>query len=148
MNKYIILIFGLPGSGKSTLAKELAYHFCLPHYNADTLREFHDDWDFSEDGRHRQLKRMEEFKLGIVDFVCPFEKYRNDLNPTFSIYMDTIEKGRYEDTNKAFEKPKQFDIRITQWIGQNQLRNSLVDFNPGTKGIQSYLNGPFQKLVK
>ena len=148
MNKYIILIFGLPGSGKSTLAKELAYHFCLPHYNADTLREFHDDWDFSEDGRHRQLKRMEEFKLGIVDFVCPFEKYRNDLNPTFSIYMDTIKKGRYEDTNKAFEKPKQFDIRITQWIGQNQLRNSLVDFNPGTKGIQSYLNGPFQKLVK
>lgn len=148
MNKYIILIFGLPGSGKSTLAKELAYHFCLPHYNADTLREFHDDWDFSENGRHRQLKRMKEFKLGIVDFVCPFEKYRNDLNPTFSIYMDTIEKGRYEDTNKAFEKPKQFDIRITQWIGQNQLRNSLVDFNPGTKGIQSYLNGPFQKLVK
>lgn len=148
MKKYIILIFGLPGSGKSTLAKELAYHFCLPHYNADTLREFHDDWDFSEEGRHRQLKRMKEFNLGIVDFVCPFEKYRNDLNPTFSIYMDTIKKGRYEDTNKAFEKPKQFDIRITQWIGQNQLRNSLVDFNPGTKGIQSYLNGPFQKLVK
>ena len=148
MNKYIILIFGLPGSGKSTLAKELAYHFCLPHYNADTLREFHDDWDFSEDGRHRQLKRMKEFKLGIVDFVCPFEKYRNDLNSTFSIYMDTIEESRYEDTNKAFEKPKKFDIRITQWIGQNQLHNSLADFNPGTKGIQSYLNGPFQKLVK
>ena len=148
MNKYIVLIFGLPGSGKSTLAKELAYHFCLPHYNADTLREFHDDWDFSEEGRHRQLKRMKEFKWGIVDFVCPFEKYRNDLNPTFSIYMDTIEEGRYEDTNKAFEKPKQFDIRITQWIGQNQLHNSLADFNPGTKGIQSYLNGPFQKLVK
>ena len=139
---------GLPGAGKTTLANEMAPHLNAKRLNADEVRKAADDWDFSEEGRHRQLKRMKEFNLGIVDFVCPFEKYRNDLNPTFSIYMDTIKEGRYEDTNKAFEKPKQFDIRITQWIGQNQLRNSLADFNPGTKGIQSYLNGPFQKLVK
>ena len=143
-----ILICGLPGSGKTTLAEPFAKLIGAVHLNADAVRTEYNDWDFSEEGRHRQLKRMKEFNLGIVDFVCPFEKYRNDLNPTFSIYMDTIKEGRYEDTNKAFEKPKQFDIRITQWIGQNQLRNSLVDFNPGTKGIQSYLNGPFQKLVK
>ena len=49
---------GLPGSGKTTLAKELAYHFEVPHYNADTLREKSDDWDFSEEGRLRQAYRM------------------------------------------------------------------------------------------
>ena len=58
-----ILIFGLSGSGKSTLAKELAYHFQLPHYNADTVREFYDDCDFSEPARFRSAHRMAQFKF-------------------------------------------------------------------------------------
>ena len=51
--------------------------------------------------------------------------------------MATIEEGRYEDTNKVFEKPKQFDIRITQWIGQNY--TTLGRFQLPW-GIQSYLS--------
>ncbi len=150
-----ILIFGLSGSGKTTLAKELAYHFQLPHYNADTMREFYDDWDFSEPARFRSAHRMAQFKFGILDFICPLEELRERINPTFGIWMDTINECEYEDTNKMFEKPNLWratgkfnNIRITKWIGQNQLLNSLEGFNPGIKGIQNFLNGPFQKLAK
>ena len=144
-----ILIFGLPGSGKGTLARELAYHFLVPHFNADTIRGAYDDWDFSDEGRQRQLDRMKSYEFGIVDFVCPKERFREELNADFVIWMDTIEEGRFEDTNKAFEPPvDQYDIRITKWIDLNQLRNSLEGSSLGMTGIRSYLNGHFQKLVK
>ena len=52
-----ILIMGLPGQVKHT-RKELAYHFLVPHHNADTLRGMHNDWDFSPEGRMRQAVRM------------------------------------------------------------------------------------------
>ena len=28
------------------------------------------------------------------------------------IWMDTIRKGRFEDTNQMFEEPKQYDFRV------------------------------------
>lgn len=133
---------GLPGSGKTTLAKELAYHFNVPHINADTLRELHDDWDFSYEGRLRQAKRMSEH-WGILDFVCPKPEFIKLVNPDTIIYLDTIDESRFADTNKVFEKPQHYNLRITEWIGQNQLRNFLEDFSPGIKGIQSCL----EKLI-
>jgi hypothetical protein len=30
------------------------------------------------------------------------------------VWVDTIDKGRYEDTNKAFIQPEQYDFRITE----------------------------------
>ena len=150
-----VLIFGLSGSGKTTLAKELTYHFQLPHYNADTIREFYNDWDFSEPARVRSAHRMSQFKFGILDFICPLEESRRLIKPDFCIWMDTIRECEFEDTNQMFEKPNLWratdtsnNIRITKWIGLNQLHNSLADFNPGIKGIRNYLNGPFQKLAK
>ena len=112
------------------------------------MREFYDDWDFSEPARFRSAHRMEQFKFGILDFICPLDTTRDQLNVDYRIWMDTAKKGIYEDTNKMFEPPTQYDIRITQWIGLTQLPNSLADFSPGIKGIQSFLNGHFQKLVK
>ena len=143
-----ILIFGLPGSGKTTFAKELSYHFLVPHFNADVLREFTNDWDFSISGRKRQLNRMKLFEYGILDFICPYESYRKELNADFFIWMDTIKESKYEDTNKIFEEPKKYDIRITKWIGQNQLHKCLEDFNHGIKDIQNFLKWPLRKLVK
>lgn len=142
-----ILIMGLPGSGKTTLARELAYHFLVPHHNADTLRGMHNDWDFTPEGRARQAYRMFS-EYGILDFVCPLETYRKIVSPNFTIWMDTIREGRYDNTNKLFEKPIKFDIRIKKWITKNQLLNSLEGFSPGIEGIQSYLNEQLPKLVK
>jgi hypothetical protein len=143
-----ILIFGLNDTGKTTLASVLAGHFMLPHYNADTIREFYDDWDFSEAGRLRQVERYKNFEFGILDFICPLDATREQLKADYFIWMDIHKEGIYADTNKMFEEPNNFDIRITEWIGLNQLHKCLEDFSPGIKGIKSFLNGPFQKLVK
>jgi len=75
----IILIMGLPGAGKTTLANELAKLITCKRLNADEIRKAANDWDFSEEGRIRQSKRMAEnaIKLKnagnyvIADFICP-----------------------------------------------------------------------------
>ncbi len=100
-----ILIFGINDTGKTTLARELAYHFMVPHYNADTIREYYNDWDFSEEGRLRQVERYKQIEYGILDFICPLDTTRDQLNVDYRIWMDTAKKGIYEDTNKMFEPP-------------------------------------------
>ena len=106
-----ILIMGLPGSGKSTLANKLAKKIDAEHLEADRVRAIFDDWDFSEEGRQRQAVRMKELAEGspkqwaIMDFVCPKRDYRDIVNADLIILMDTIEEGRYDDTNKLFEYP-------------------------------------------
>ena len=56
----IILIMGLPGSGKTTLATELAFLINAKRINADEVRKAVNDWDFSEEARLRQAKRMSD----------------------------------------------------------------------------------------
>lgn len=120
-----ILIFGLPGAGKSTLAKTLAEKLNAIWINADQVRTKYDDWDFSTEGRIRQVHRMCHLshgvemagKIAIVDFVCPFNNTRELIEADFTIWMDTIESGRFDDTNKVFEKPKKdaIDLIVTDW---------------------------------
>jgi hypothetical protein len=106
-----ILIFGLPGSGKSTLANKLSKKLNAHHFEADKIREQFDDWDFSEAGRKRQAERMNWLaseswaQWAILDFVCPKKEYRDIVDADITIFMDTIEEGRYEDTNAMFEYP-------------------------------------------
>ena len=140
-----VLIFGLPGSGKTTLARELAYAFRVPHYNADVMREYYDDWDMNMSGRIRQASRMFGVEYGIMDFVCPMDAMREG---DYKIWMNTIEKSKYGDTNRIFEESTNHDLEIKEWIDLNQLRNSLADSNPGIKGIRSYLSEHLPKLVK
>ena len=107
-----ILIFGLPGCGKTTLANKLAQKLGCQHLNADRIREQFNDWDFSDEGRERQLYRMMELsehasgQYVILDFVCPKSSFRKKLSPEVVIYLDTIQESRYEDTNQIFEIPQ------------------------------------------
>ena len=89
-------------------------------FNADDVRRKFNDWDFSKEGRIRQSLRMFEFAFKctgdfvICDFVAPLPEMRNNFKADWTIWMDTIDAGRYEDTNKAFVPPDVYDFRINE----------------------------------
>ena len=123
----IILIMGLPGAGKTTLANELAKLIKAKRLNADEIRKAANDWDFSEEGRTRQAKRMsdEALKLKsegnnvIADFICPTPAARSLFPADFIIWVDTIKEGRFDDTNKMFVKPDKFNFHVTTQDAKN-----------------------------
>ena len=118
-----ILICGLPGSGKTTLAKPLAKSLKAVWMNADAVRTQYNDWDFSKEGRMRQADRMkylsdvvvEAGQIVVADFICPTEETRKEFDADFTVWMDTIKKGRFDDTNAMFESPTNYNYRITKW---------------------------------
>ena len=117
----IILVMGLPGAGKTTLANELGPLLKAKRLNADEVRKAANDWDFSEEGRKRQAKRMSELALNlrnegnyvVADFICPTPEARNLFPADFIIWVDTIKEGRFEDTNQMFVKPTKYDFHVT-----------------------------------
>jgi len=117
----IILIMGLPGAGKTTLANELEKLIESKRLNADEIRRAANDWDFSEEGRKRQAKRMADAALKlknegnnvIADFICPTSEARKLFPADYIIWVDTIKEGRFEDTNQMFVKPEKFDCHVT-----------------------------------
>ena len=147
-----ILIMGLPGSGKTWLGERLCKNLSIPYWDADVVRKLYNDWDFSSLGRERQALRMRKLAevdpISISGFVCPLPGYRRHFFPDKVIWMDTIDKSKYDDTNKLFNPPTKFDVRITKWINENQLSSSLEDFNPGTRDIENFSNELMQKLAK
>jgi len=135
-----ILIMGLPGAGKTYFAEKLKKY--LEEYsnpinentlspfsdsqvkvtwlNADEIRKKYNDWDFSKEGRIRQSIRMRELAdtcgtdYCIVDFVAPLPEMRHNFKADWTIWMDTIDAGRYKDTNKMFVPPDVYDFRIIE----------------------------------
>ena len=140
-----ILIMGLPGAGKTYFAERLKRYLeeysrppqensLLPFsdsqitvawLNADEVRRHYNDWDFSREGRIRQSNRMRELAdeantdYCIVDFVAPLVEMRNNFRPDWLIWIDTIEAGRFEDTNRMFVPPEEYDFRITEQNGEH-----------------------------
>ena len=112
---------GLPGAGKTTLANELAKLIECRRLNADEIRKAANDWDFSEEGRKRQAKRMSKEAIKIkkegnnvvADFICPTPEARELFPADYIVWVDTINKGRFEDTNQMFIKPEKFNFHVT-----------------------------------
>ena len=135
-----ILIMGLPGAGKTYFATQLKQYLeaylrpvsensltpfsdskiTVGWLNADEVRRHYNDWDFSTEGRIRQSLRMRELAdesntdYCIVDFVAPLVEMRNNFRADWTIWIDTIDRGRFEDTNRAFVPPEHYDFRITE----------------------------------
>ncbi len=116
----IILIMGLPGSGKTTLANELGPMLNAKRLNADEVRKEANDWDFSEEGRKRQAKRMADYAIKlkdkgnfvVADFICPTPEARSLFPADFIIWVDTIKEGRFDDTNQMFEPPEKYNFLV------------------------------------
>ena len=148
MSAQRILVMGLPGSGKTYFSNALrsylikhstlinlppqatdiewtSYHAQVEWFNADDVRKKFNDWDFSESGRIRQSHRMRELadasdaNYVICDFIAPLTEQRNNFKADWTIWMDTIDSGRFEDTNKIFEPPEHYDFRITEQRGEH-----------------------------
>tara|TARA_B100001057_G_scaffold463652_1_gene518069 strand:+ start:108 stop:518 length:411 start_codon:yes stop_codon:yes gene_type:complete len=132
-----ILIMGLPGSGKTYLAERLQPLLNAAWYNADKVREMANDWDFSPKGRVRQSLRMrnladfekEHNRTVLCDFVCPTKETQNIFHPDIIIWMNTIKKGRYEDTNKMFENPTNVDYEVNEFNDKNhnEIAKKIID---------------------
>ena len=112
---------GLPGSGKTTLASELVPLLKAKWLNNDKVRKAANEWDFSEEGRARQAKRMadlakkykHEGNYVVCDFICPTPEARKFFPADYIVWVDTIKEGRFEDTNQMFVKPEKFDFHVT-----------------------------------
>lgn len=114
---------GLPGSGKTALAQELARQIGAVHWNADAVRKHvNKDLGFSIDDRIEQARRMRwlcDVVLAsgnwvVADFVCPLPECREAFGDTYIVYVNRIDKGRFEDTNKLFVPPSKFDVEIRE----------------------------------
>jgi len=118
-----ILVMGLPGAGKTTLARALAPKLNAVLFNNDQLRaNVNRDHGFSLEDRIEQARRMgwlcdrvvEAGGTAIGDFICPTPETRAAFGEdAYVIFVDRINQGRFEDTNRMFVPPERFDIRVT-----------------------------------
>lgn len=125
-----ILVMGLPGAGKTWFAERLQAALSCAWFNADEVRRMANDWEFGEEARIRQARRMRNIanyekscgRTVICDFVCPTELTRYIFEADILIWIDTIAEGRFEDTNRMFEKPVNYDHRIERHLSDDEIK--------------------------
>jgi cytidyltransferase-like protein len=139
-----ILVMGLPGAGKTTLANALGPLLNAVVFNADAVRtNLSPDLGFAHEDRVEHARRMgwmsdrvvEAGGTVIADFICPTPQTRAAFGEAFTIWVDRIEAGRFEDTNQMFVKPDRFDMRVThegapQYWAEKALDLLRPPFNP------------------
>ena len=119
----IILFIGLPGAGKTTIAGAVSDRINGFHLNADDVRStVNSDLGFTMEDRVEQARRMGEMarlierqqeRPVVVDFVCPTEETRKAFGEAdVVVWVNTIDKSRFEDTNQIWEDPTHFDHEI------------------------------------
>ena len=148
---------GLPGSGKTTLASKLVPLLNAKWLNNDEARKAANDWDFSEEGRIRQAKRMADiaekyrkdgrYDYLVTDYICPTPKTRELFNADYLVWVDTIDKGRFDDTNKMFVKPKKFDFQVTTQNAElwaMQIADKIVEYKWNNKKPTAQMLGRWQ----
>lgn len=117
-----ILVMGLPGAGKTTLSRLLARRLNAVHFNADAVRaEISKDLGFSLADRIEHARRMgwlcdqvtATAAWAIADFICPTVETRSAFGEAFVVWVDRIDRGRFEDTNMLFQPPERWDVRVT-----------------------------------
>ncbi len=127
-----VLVMGLPGSGKTELSRRLLSLVAgAVHLNADAVRQAHNDWDFSDEGRLRQALRMRAIgsahNIAIADFVCPTPETRQAYEAHLTVFLNTIERGRFEDTNSLFVKPGNADFVIDSFAQVEAAAQAIAD---------------------
>ena len=156
-----ILIMGLPGSGKTTLAELLVPKLQAVWFNADAVRtEISKDLGFSQEDRlehARRMGKMCEFasKYGtfsVADFVCPTRQARTLFDADFVIWVNRIQEGRFEDTNKMFEPPVDYaDVVLEQGTPEEWLDKVMDVLQPemwNNKAPTALLIGRYQPFHK
>ena len=162
-----ILIMGLPGAGKTTLANALAPLLNAVVFNADAVRaNLSRDLGFSHEDRIEHARRMgwmcdrvvEAGGTVIADFVCPTAETRAAFGEAFTIWVDRIESGRFEDTNRMFMAPGHFDLRVKaagapQYWAEEALARLRPAFDPQKPtalfiGRYQPFHGGHQRLIE
>lgn len=133
----IIQILGLPGSGKTTLALALKGRINAIHLNADEVRATaHSDLGFASEDRVEHARRLgalasllsKQGHIVIVDFICPTAVAREAFGtPDIKILMDTIEAGRFADTNALWEPVIDADCTVYEWKPANEIASSVIE---------------------
>ena len=155
----IVQIIGLPGSGKTSLAIALADRINAINLNADTIRAtINSDLGFSIEDRIEHSRRLgaiakilsDQGQNVIVDFVCPTPATRSAFGkPDILVFMNTIETGRFADTNALFEIPEEEIVDIqydTHGLDADEKALEIIDVFqlPDWKAPTTLLLGRYQ----
>jgi len=130
----IIQIMGQAGAGKTVLAEALADRINAIHINADKVRAgLNKDLGFElkdriENARRLgELARLLEDEIVIVDFICPTKETREAFGkPDSLIWVNRIQEGRFEDTNRMWQDPTDYDLEIKTGLTVDQEVNLII----------------------
>jgi len=123
-----ILIAGLSGSGKTTLADKLAEKLCtdftVERVNADEIRTLTNNWDFSIDGRMKQVNELVnrcdiDKDIVVCDFIAPLKDIREVFDADYTVWLDTVQESQYADTDALFEPITDAHYIITYHCEEN-----------------------------